>query len=469
MHRSPFQKVVHQVIPLFLAGVLAQSQPSAPSPSELRVLADKAYIYAYPLVLMEFTRRVAVQRGTAVEPNVFNHVAEFPNAKFRAVIRPNADTLYSSAWLDVSNEPILLHVPDTKDRYYLMQLMDAWTETIAVPGKRTTGTGEGWFAIVGPGWKGTLPASVARDHVINATTNMLWLLGRTQTNSAADYEFVHGIQRGYQLMPLSRYPDGPRASARPAQRPAAAAIVPPPIQVEHLAPAEFFRIFADLLKDNPPHAGDDAMVRDLARIGIVSGQQFRVESLSAESRQALDQGAQDAAARLAKMNGSLGRSGPTGWTGGKGSVGRYGIDYATRAFVAKIGLGANPPEDATYLHCDLDASGQHLTGSKRYTIHSTKRRCRRCAPSGRSRCTATTDISPRIRSSRYAIGDRDALKYNPDGSLDLYLQNTSPGAAQESNWLPVPAGAFNLSLRLYWPKEEILSGKWIAPAVRVQN
>jgi hypothetical protein len=297
---------------------------------------------------------------------------------------------------------------------------------------------------------------------------MLWLLGRTQTNSATDYEFVHGIQRGYQLMPLSRYPDGPRASARPAPRPAAA-IVPPPIQVERLASAEFFRIFADLLKDNPPHAGDDAMVRDLARIGIVPGSPFRPESLNTESRQALDQGAQAAAARLAKMNGSLGRPGPTGWTGGKGNVGRYGIDYATRAFVAKIGLGANPPEDATYLHCDLDASGQHLTGSKRYTIHFDKA----ALPPVRAFWSFTVYSDDGYFTenplNRYAIGDRDALKYNPDGSLDLYLQNTSPGAARESNWLPVPAGAFNLSLRLYWPKEEILSGKWIAPAVRVQN
>jgi hypothetical protein len=452
-----------------LACVLAQSQPSAPSPAELRLLADRAYIYAYPLVLMEFTRRVAEQRAGARAPNTFTHNPEFPNAKFRAVIRPNADTLYSSAWLDVSKEPILLRVPDTKDRYYLMQLMDAWTETIAVPGKRTTGTGEGWFAIVGPGWKGTLPASVARDHVINATTNMLWLLGRTQTNNAADYEFVHGIQRGYQLMPLSLYPDGPRASARSVSRPAAVAIVPPPQQVAMLEAAEFFRIFADLLKSNPPHAGDEEMLRDLARIGILPGQAFRPESLSTENLAALEQGAVNAKVRLSKLNGSLGQPGPTGWTGGKGKVGRYGNDYAIRAAVAKIGLGANPPEDATYLHCDLDASGQHLSGSKRYVIHFDKAEL----PPVRAFWSFTVYSDDGYFTenplNRYAIGDRDALKYNSNGSLDLYLQNASPGAARESNWLPVPAGAFNLSLRLYWPKEEILSGKWIPPAVRVQN
>jgi hypothetical protein len=324
-------------------------------------------------------------------------------------------------------------------------------------------------AIVGPGWKGALPASVARDHVIHATTNMLWLLGRTQTNSAADYEFVHGVQRGYQLMPVSLYPDGPRASARPAPRPAAVAIIPPPQQVAMLEAAEFFRIFADLLKSNPPHAGEEEMLRDLARLGIVPGQAFHPESLSTENLAALEQGAVNAKVRLSKLNGSLGQPGPTGWTGGKGKVGRYGNDYAIRAAVAKIGLGANPPEDATYLHCDLDASGQHLTGSKRYTIHFDKA----ALPPVRAFWSFTVYSDDGYFTenplNRYAIGDRDALKYNPDGSLDLYLQNMSPGAARESNWLPVPAGAFNLSLRLYWPKEEVLSGKWVPPAVRVQN
>jgi hypothetical protein len=412
---------------------------------------------------MEYTRRVAIERsGGAAQTNGFTHNPEFPNAKFRAVIRPNADTLYSSGWLDLTKEPILLHVPDTKDRYYLMQLMDAWTETIAVPGKRTTGTGEGWFAIVGPGWNGTLPQRAQR---IDATTNMLWLLGRTQTNSAADYEFVHAIQRGYTLMPLSLYPDGPRASAKPAPRPAAVAIVPPPEQVAKLEPTEFFRVFAELLKSNPPHSGDEAMVAELARIGIVPGAAFRPESLSAENRKALEEGAQGAAARLAKLNGALGHPGPTGWTGGSGKVGRYGTDYAARAAVAKIGLGANPPEDATYLHCDVDSAGQQLTGAQRYVIHFD----RAMLPPVRAfwSFTVYSDDGYFTENAlgRYAIGDRDALKYNADGSLDVYVEHTSPGAAKESNWLPAPEGAFNLSLRLYWPKDEILSGKWLAPAV----
>jgi hypothetical protein len=444
----------------------AAPQPSKLSPSEASAIADRAYTYAYPLVLMEFTRRAgagAAPASVTESTNRFNHLAEFPNAKFRAVIRPNADTLYSSAWLDVSKEPVLLHVPDTKDRYYLMQLMDAWTETIAAPGKRTSGTGEGWFAIVGPDWKGTLPARAQR---IAATTNMLWLLGRTQTNSAADYPFVHAIQKGYTLMPLRLYPDGPPASSAPPPARPAAGGARPPIQVERLDIEEFFRIFAELLAANPPHADDGAMVRDLARLGIVPGKPFDASSLGAEQRKALREGAAVAAGRLAKLTGALARPGPTGWTGGAGNVGRYGADYQARANVARIGLGANPPEDAVYLHCDVDAASQALTGAKRYLIHYEKSQL----PPVRAFWSTTVynddGYFTENALNRYAIGDRDALKYNADGSLDLYLQHSSPGSAMESNWLPTPEGAFNLSLRLYWPKDEILGGKWIPPAVR---
>jgi hypothetical protein len=207
------------------------------------------------------------------------------------------------------------------------------------------------------------------------------------------------------------------------------------------------------------------MVAELARIGIVPGAAFRPESLSAENRKALEEGAQGAAARLAKLNGALGHPGPTGWTGGSGKVGRYGTDYAARAAVAKIGLGANPPEDATYLHCDVDSAGQQLTGAQRYVIHFD----RAMLPPVRAfwSFTVYSDDGYFTENAlgRYAIGDRDALKYNADGSLDVYVEHTSPGAAKESNWLPAPEGAFNLSLRLYWPKDEILSGKWLAPAV----
>jgi hypothetical protein len=429
----------------YIAAVVLIASACAQTAAEIRAIAERAYIYAYPMVLMEYTRR------NAPFANQFANAQTFPDAKFRAVIRPNADTLYSSAWLDLSKEPLVLKVPDTHDRYYLMQFMDAWTETFSVPGKRTTGTGEKWFAIAGPNWNGRLPANAER---IDSPTNMVWLLGRTQTNGPSDYENVHAIQRGYVLMPLSLYPDGPRTAPRPLQR---AAGTPPPLQVQNLSIQDFFDTFVQLLIANPPHKDDEPMMADLARIGIRPGKYEPV------STTAVDEGAKIAVKRLAALEDATGRPGKTGWGGGAGHVGRYGTDYAQRAAVARIGLGANPPEDATYMHCRADADGHELNGANRYRIHFDK------TPPVRAFWSVTMYSNDGYfvenPINRFAIGDRDKLQFNADGSLDLYIQRESPGADKESNWLPSAEGRFNLSLRLYWPGEEILSGKWIPPAV----
>jgi hypothetical protein len=348
-----------------------------------------------------------------------------------------------------------------------MQFMDAWTETFDVPGKRTTGTGERWFAICGPGWKGTLPERATR---IDAPTNMVWLLGRTQTNVASDYENVRAIQRGYVLMPLSLYPDGPKPAEPHFQRtPRGSEAGTPPQQVEKLTATEFFNTFAQLLPANPPHKGDEPTMKDLARIGIEPGQPFRPESLSPEAAKAIDQGVETVVKRLTSsrigVGAATGRPGPTGWTGGGTKVGRYGTDYRARAVVARFGLGANPPEDAVYMHCEQDASGNPLDGASKYRLHFDAHQ----TPPVRAFWSVTMYsedgyfIANPI--SRFAIGDRDPLKYNADGSLDIYIQRDAPGGGNDVNWLPAPAAKFNLSLRMYWPKEEVLSGKWTPAAV----
>jgi hypothetical protein len=446
---------------LLTAPAIAQT----PDPPQIREIAAKAYTFAYPLVLMEFTRRETLnhpgQFGLALT-NMFTHAAAFPNDTFRQVVRPNADTLYSSSWLDLSKEPVLLHVPDTHSRFYLMQFLDAWTETFSVPGKRTTGTGEGWFAIAGPGWNGTLPARVQR---IDAPTNMVWLIGRTQTNSASDYDNVHAIQKGYVLMPLSQYPDGPRGNAISIVTGGSAG--PPPAQVARLSAGEFFQTFVDLLGKNPPHPDDSAMLQQLARVGIVPGQPFQPRALGVDGWKAFEEGAAEAAKALVRPpEANIGRGARNGWTGFGGMVGRYGTNYAARAAVARIGLGALPPEDAVYIQCQQDAGGNPLDGSHRYTLHFAKEQI----PPVRAFWSLTMYsedgyfVANPIQ--RYAIGDRDPLKFNADGSLDLYIQHETPGGDRDRNWLPAPEGKFNLSLRLYWPNEEIASGRWTPPPIQ---
>jgi hypothetical protein len=432
------------------------------SPAEARQIAGQAYTFAYPLVIMEMTRRANTQNGSPRFVNHLLHGLAFPDDRFHQVIRANADTLYSSSWLDLSQEPVLLHVPDTKGRYYLMQFMDAWSETIASPGKRTTGTGEGWFPIVGPGWKGKLPEDVQR---IDSLTNTAWLIGRTQTNGPADYGFVHAIQQGYKLTPLSAYPAGqPPVALADLALIQAGSHEPPPVQVAHMSVTDFFHLFAQLLVKNPPRAADEPVMRQLARIGIAAGRPFPTVQLSPDQLKAVEEGAQAESRSIETFDRSALPNGKTGWTL-PGHYGRYGTNYLVRALTARYFLGILPAEDAVYLSCDRDSAGDPFQGSKQYTLHFDK------------------DGIPPVRAfwslslydeqgyfaansiQRFAIGDRDALTFNADGSLDLYIQRDSPGAGKESNWLPAPAGSFNLALRMYWPEKQVISGQWTPPAL----
>ncbi len=433
---------------LFAATML----PAQNSSTQLRDLAERAYIYAYPLVLMEATR------GT-MPVNRFTHIPQFPRPDSRQVVRPNADTLYSTAWLDLSKEPILIRVPDSGDRFYLLQFMDDWTETFADPGKRTTGTAERWFAIVGLGWAGKLPEHVTR---YDSATNIVWLLGRTQTNGAADYANVRAFQHGMRIMPLSDYPNGEQKLGSALAFGTAAGGTPPD-KVKAMDPFAFFAAFATALKANPPHPEDGPMIRDLARIGIVPGRDFDASKLSAEQHQAINEGVHAASARVEGAITAAAATKP-GWAGYRSAIGRYGTNYTARAAIARFAIGANPPEDAIYLNCSADVAGQVLNGSMRYRMHFDKA----SLPPVRAFWSVTAYdqggyfIANAI--NRYAIGDRDPLKFNPDGSLDLYIQSESPGADRESNWLPSGVGPFNLTIRLYWPEEPILNGSWRPPA-----
>lgn len=436
-----------------LISAIFMANAQTPSPNEVREIAARAYIYAYPLVLMNAT-------AAAMPVNHLTHVAAFPDANFRLIVRPNADTLYSTAWIDVSKEPMLLHVADSGGRFYLLQMMDAWTETFADPGKRTTGNGEAWFAIVGPGWNGKLPEHVIRQ---DAPTNHIWLLGRTQTNGASDYDNVHAFQHGMRLVPLSEYP-GKESNPGPPPNMQRAAGASPVDRVKTMEPAEFFATFAHEMKTDPPHADDQLMIRELARIGLFPGQDFNQSKLTPEQLQALNDGAQAAAARIEKFVASAGVTTP-GWRSFQGVVGRYGTNYVARAATARIAIGANPPEDAVYMSSSADGSGQALNGALRYRMHFDA--------SGLPPVLAFWSVTAYDKDgyfiansiNRYALGDRDRLKSNPDGSLDLYIQNGNPGPDRESNWLPSGDGPFNLTIRLYWPKQAILDGSWHPPAL----
>jgi hypothetical protein len=436
---------------VFTAKAIMNAQ--SPSPGDVQQIAERAYVYAYPLVLLQETMRI-------LPPNHLVHVPAFPDASFRLIIRPNADTLYSNAWIDVSKEPMLLHVPDSGGRFYLLQFMDAWTETFADPGKRTTGTSEAWFALVGPGWHGQLPPRVTR---LDAPTNEVWLLGRTQTNGASDYDAVHTFQHGMLLVPLSQFPGKTEPPHPPAARPPDTGS-PVPERIKAMDAAQFFTLFAKALKANPPHKDDAPMVEQLARIGIVPGQDFDASKLTPEQLAGLNEGVREAVTKIEGFV-TTGAAHKPGWNSFQGELGRYGTNYSARAITARVAVGANPPEDAVYISDSTDAGGTPLNGSMRYRMHF---RAGQLPPVRAFWSVTAYDKDGYFIANpinRYAIGDRDKLKVNPDGSLDLYIQNQNPGAGHEANWLPSGDGIFNMTMRLYWPEDAILNGGWQPPAV----
>jgi len=398
--------------------------------SGLMFNATQAYLYAYPLVLMQITQQAMTHNGKII--NKFVHIAEFPTYRFKDIVRPNVDTLYSFAWLDLSAGPLLVSVPDTHDRYYLMECMDAWTNVFASLGKRTTGTGAQDFIIVGPGWSAPLPRDSA---IIHAPTNTVLILARTQTNGKSDYAFVHAIQQGYTLSPLNGQSFAPSS---PTVESAIGKSVAPADQVAAMDGATFYALFTQALKNDPP-----AEFKKIDAQMLQEGKEHALKLMA------------DTMHNLKRVN---------GW-GIMLNIGTYGTDYLTRAMVAWVGIGANIPADAVYPTAFVDKDNQPLTGKNNYQIHFDKDQL----PPVKAFWSITLYNSESflVQNSldRYALGDRDPLVFNNDGSLDIYIQHESPGKEKESNWLPAPQGSFNLTMRLYWPESKVLDGSWTPPAI----
>lgn len=429
-------------------------------------LATDAYIYGYPLVTMDMTRRVVTNvskpEGTRAPMGQVIKLRQYPDASFQDVTAPNADTLYTTAFFDVGDEPWVLSIPDMKGRYFLFPMLDGWTNVFQVPGKRTTGTGPQTYAITGPRWKGTLPAGVKE---YKSQTSIVWLLGRIYcTGTPDDYKAVHELQDQCKLVPLSAYgkpytpPEGtvdPSVDMKTAVRD----------QVDRLGAVEYFSLLAKLLKHNPPAAADAPAVARFARIGLVPGQDFDASKLRADFVKRIPEVAVDRIMVQFKINKAV--KSENGW-GFTTKAGVYGTDYLMRALVTAIGLGANRPQDAIYPTSLKDAEGKPYDGANAYVMHFPKGQLPPVG--GFWSVTMYNDKYFFVNNplNRYSISPRQNLKANADGSVDLHIQNKSPGADKEANWLPAPTGKFLLMLRMYWPNEKspsIINGTWKIPAV----
>lgn len=428
--------------------------------SDLRTLSREAYVYLYPLVLMDISRLqqtspAAGERPGFGPPNGFHHFREFPRADFRAVVRPNFDTLYSSAWLDLNAGPVRLHASDTGDRYYMLPLLDMWTDVFANPGKRTTGTGTADFVVTGPGYAGPLPAGVP---VIATPTPYVWIVGRTQTNGPADYPAVHAVQDGYRVTALA---DAPAQVADPGLD-----MSTEPLRlIDAMSAIEFFGHAARALKMNPPHATDFSVLARIARLGLVPGRHFDASRFEGGQRAEIEEGAASAREALRSAMPRLGTR-VNGWSMITETMGVYGNDYFKRAVVALAGLGANPVEDAIYPVLVADADGSPLSGGQDYVLHFEAEELPPAAAFWSVTVYDAEGYQAPNELDRFAMWDRDPLVYNRDGSLDLYLQHDNPGPERETNWLPAPHGPLGITMRLYAPKPEALDGRWSPPPVR---
>ena len=398
--------------------------------------------------------------GLAASINQFVHYREFPDASNKAVVGFNVDTLYSLAQLDLSQQPMVLSVPEMGDRFWIMQIIDAWNNVPHAPGSRTVGGKGGVFAIVGPHWKGSLPKGVTE---LRVPTNLAMLGGRTFAAGPDDYAAVHALQDQYKLVPLSQWDKEYTPPDNVSLKAGVNTKTPVPKQVLAMSPEEFFNRLNRLLVTNPPEPDDPETMARIARLGIGPRETFRIDAWAPEVRAAIAEGVANGIKIMRET--SRGKI-VNGWQIAL-DMGRYGTNYAYRAGWTFYGVGGNLAEDAVYPFGETDTEGKPFNGANKYTLRFTSAEM---PPVNVFWSLTMYDKDAFLvpnSINRYALGDRSNLKFDSDGSLTLYIQSGSPGKDKESNWLPVPKDDdFKLALRLYAPKKEVADGTWKPPAVK---
>jgi hypothetical protein len=452
----------------FPVAAVAADTPSLGAVEAVGIAVD-AYIYGYPLVTFDTVRRqqtnVAKPDGQHAPMGQLIRMRTYPAADNHCCAAPNADTLYTEAWLDVSREPVVFSIPDMGDRYFIMPMMNGYSEVFEVAGSRTTGGKAQTYAITGPGWSGTLPQGVKEA---KSSTAMVWILGRIySTGTPEDYKAVHALQDKFSVVPLSSYgkpytpPPGvvdPKFDMKTAVRK----------QVNAMDVTTYFNRLAQLMKANPPGAQDAQIAARMAYIGLIPGKDFDATKLGFVDFEAIK-----AVPKLAlvEMGVRLKREKTTnGWLYFTKGVGNFGTDYLVRGMANLLGPGWNRPEDAVYPLSLKDAKGDEYDGAKyKYVIRFEKGQLPPAEAFWSLTMYDTDYFFVPNRLNRYDLAQRDKLIANADGSVDMYLQAETPGKDKEANWLPAPKGKFVLVMRMYSPRKappSILDGSWTPPPVK---
>ncbi|WP_366934655.1 DUF1254 domain-containing protein [Mesotoga sp.] len=449
------------MILMLVLSAFALQQSLTVDPDEAKELANEAYVFAYPM--LENYRTMYVQVTERGGFNSLTHVKNLFGPHSRLIVRSNNDTLYSSAWLDLRSEPVVVEIPPVPDRYFSFQFIDMYTHNFAYAGTRVTGSDPLTIMIAGPNWEGEVPSDVEKMFVSEG--NFVYCLVRTAVNSElpGDLEEVLKIQENYVLRPLSD----------------SAGDVSPPLLDDFLLPFDqeaadsigFIAYFNFLLGQLEIHPSERDLIYDFSRIGIGPDYPFDPSSLTEPVREAIDSGIAEARASICNPGSVLGTI-RNGWTMSERIFGdreRMQGMYLVRAAAAHIGLFGNDLEEAYYPSCSVDSDGDLLDASRfNYTLSFSKEEMPPVDPRGFWSITMYDTDQMMVSNflNRYSIGDRSELIYEEDGLLILYLQHEPPGPDKESNWLPAPDGLFTITMRIYIPAAAGLDPLYCPPAVK---
>jgi hypothetical protein len=455
------------LLAFLLVACTSNKETKTPGLEEAVGTAIDAYLYGYPLITFDVARQqqtnVAVPDAEHAPMGQMIRMRTYPAVDNHCCAAPNADTLYTEAWLDVSKEPSVLSIPDMGNRYYIIPMLDGYSEVFSVASPATTGYKAQTYAITGPGWTGRLPPGVTQ---VKSATGMVWVLGRIYcTGTPEDYTAVHALQDKFSIVPLGSYgkPYTPPPGQVDSNFDMKTAVRK---QVDALDIDAYFTRLAELMKTNPPTAADAPLVARMASIGLIPGQDYDPSKLGVFDREAIKAVPKLALVKMVKLLKE--QETTNGWLYFTSGVGNWGTDYPLRAMGNMLGPGWNRPQDAVYPLSQKDAKGDDYNGADhKYKIHFEKGQF----PPVKAFWSITL-YDPDFffvpnSINRYELSQRNKFITNKDASVDMYLQAESPGKGKEANWLPAPKGKFVLVMRLYWPTStppSILDGSWTPPA-----
>lgn len=438
--------------------------------NKMEQLGRDAYSFGFPLILMDTSSKytAAFSKSSYKQSKVpmyqFYHTRKVRETRYHDMASLDSDMVYSTAWLNLAQDPVVLTIPASGKRFFVGGLLQGWSDIFGVVGTRSTGNKKQRFLLSGPQWKGQTPTGMKP---LRASTNLVWIpiriyaAGREQTISTRVF------QRGLHLTPLSQWGKNKKTLRMVDIDPSLDLRKTPRDQVFAMSGEEYYTKLCALLVDNPPSPMDAAFMDQLRTLGIEPTKNFKFSDLPVETQRVLNESVKGAKAYVVAHQGSFTPVGRlvNGWTLPVSDAG-FGTDYARRAYQAYQGLGVLPPQDAVFPVAYEDNMGQQLMGENSYQITFAKDQL----PPVNGFWSLTMFQLPDVALvetafRRYSIGQYSRLKFNPNGSLTLYLQPTYPGRDKESNWLPSGKGNYQVTLKMYWPKKEVLEGRWIPPQV----